>query len=89
MAEMTIRLRVNPVTGRHEVKVDLESDSDALPHEHEEMHRALLAKLVGAGLVPGDGTADLTVTRGGVVVSAPESGGTGTNGQRRANPAGS
>ncbi|MFM7113507.1 MAG: hypothetical protein ACKO26_20405, partial [Planctomycetota bacterium] len=30
----------------------------------------------------------LTVTRGGVVVSAPESVGTGANGQRRANPAG-
>ena len=29
MAEMTIKLRVNPATGRYEVKVDLESDADA------------------------------------------------------------
>lgn len=50
MAEVTLRLRVNPETGRREIVVDYTSDSDALPLEHEEEHRRLAGKVVEGGL---------------------------------------
>jgi hypothetical protein len=43
MAELTLRLVVDPVTGRREIVVDYRSDPDALPEEHEEAHRRLAA----------------------------------------------
>ena len=50
MPEVTLRLRVNPETGRREIVVDYTSDSDALPLEHEEEHRRLAGKVVEGGL---------------------------------------
>ncbi len=50
MAEVTIRLRHNPRTGEREVVIHYESDSDALPHEHERDHRALAEQLLGQPL---------------------------------------
>ena len=50
MADLTLRLRVDPVTGRREIVIDYASDSDALPSEHEEEHRRLAAKVVNGGL---------------------------------------
>jgi hypothetical protein len=47
MAELTIRLRRDPETGKHDIIIDLESDQDALPHEHEQMHRQAVEKLIG------------------------------------------
>jgi len=47
MAEITIRLRHNQKTGRRELVIHLESDSDVLQHEHEGDHRALVEKLIG------------------------------------------
>jgi hypothetical protein len=47
MAELTIRLRRDPETGKHDIIIDLESDQDALPHEHEQMHREQVEKLIG------------------------------------------
>ena len=47
MAELTIRLRRDPQTGKHDILVDLKSDEDALPHEHEQMHREAVEKLIG------------------------------------------
>jgi hypothetical protein len=79
MAEMTIKLRVNPGTGRPEVLVDLESDADALPYEHEELHRRVVQRLLEAGLLP-DGDAPNVVIRRGAVeepaVAKPSSSGT-------------
>jgi len=51
MAELTIRLRKDPETGKHDIVIDLESDADALPHEHENMHREAVEKLLGKGSV--------------------------------------
>ena len=51
MPEMTIRLEVDPDTGRKRVRVAYESDADALPMEHEEEHRALIKKLLEQGLI--------------------------------------
>jgi hypothetical protein len=50
VAELTLRLRVDPATGRREVVVDYHSDSDALPIEHEDQHRQLAGKVVEGGL---------------------------------------
>jgi hypothetical protein len=50
MADLTLRLRVDPVTGRREIVIDYSSDSDALPFEHEEEHRLLAEKVVNGGL---------------------------------------
>ncbi len=47
MAKMTIKLLVNPATGKREVAIAYESDADALPMEHEEEHRRLVEKVVG------------------------------------------
>ncbi len=51
MAEMTIRLRVNPLTGKKDIVIALDSDDDSLPHEHEHLHRQLVEKLIHGGLV--------------------------------------
>ncbi len=51
MAEMTIRLRCDPATGKKDIIISLRSDEDALPLEHEQRHRALVEKLLGSGLV--------------------------------------
>ena len=59
MADLILRLRVDPVTGRREVVIDYTSDSDALPAEHEEDHRRLAEKVIEGGLRSGK----VTVTR--------------------------
>ena len=51
MAEMTIRLRCDPTTGKKDIIVSLRSDADALPHEHDQLHRQLVEKLIQGGLV--------------------------------------
>ena len=51
MAEMTIRLRCDPATGKKDIIVSLRSDEDALPHEHEQQHKALVEKLIDGGLL--------------------------------------
>jgi hypothetical protein len=45
-----IRLEIDPGTGKRTIVISYESDADALPHEHEEAHRALLEKLFEKGL---------------------------------------
>jgi hypothetical protein len=47
MAELTIRLQKDPQTGKQDIVIDLKSDADALPHEHEQMHREQVEKLIG------------------------------------------
>jgi hypothetical protein len=47
MAELTIRLRRDPETGKQDIVIALRSDADALPHEHEQMHRELVEKVIG------------------------------------------
>lgn len=59
MAELVLRLRVDPATGRREVVVDYASDSDALPIEHEDEHRRLASAVVEGGL----SSAALEITR--------------------------
>ena len=54
MAEMLIVLRRDPATGKQNIIVKLDSDPDALPVEHEQLHRTLVEKLIGTGLKPED-----------------------------------
>lgn len=54
MAELLIILRRDPQTGKQNIVVKLDSDPDALPIEHEQMHKTLVEKLIGKGLKPED-----------------------------------
>ena len=54
MAEMIIMLRRDPNTGKQNIIIKLDSDPDALPIEHEQMHKALVEKLIGKGIKPED-----------------------------------
>jgi hypothetical protein len=55
MASATLRLSVDPVTGKRTITISYSSDADALPHEHEEAHRDVVEKLLEGGIAkPGD-----------------------------------
>ncbi len=63
MAEMTIRLRCDPTTGKKDIIITLDSDEDALAHEHEQRHRALVDKLIEGGLLKAGELGQLIVER--------------------------
>ena len=63
MTEMTIRLIPDPTTGKKNIIIALRSDEDALPHEHEQMHRALVEKLVNGGLLKATEVGQIVVER--------------------------
>ncbi len=49
MAEVTLRLQVDPATGKKTVTISYKSDESALPIEHEQEHRALVDKIIQGG----------------------------------------
>jgi hypothetical protein len=51
MAQLIISLRCDPVTGKKDIIVKLHSDADALPMEHEALHRAMVDKLINGGVL--------------------------------------
>ena len=63
MAEMTIRLRTDPETKKKDIIISLRSDEDALPHEHEQQHKALVEKLLEKGLVKAGEIGQIIVER--------------------------
>ena len=63
MPEMTIKLRRDPQTGKQNIIVKLHSDEDALPHEHEQMHRALVDKLINGGILKAGEEGHLVIER--------------------------
>lgn len=63
MAEMTIRLQIDPVTGKKNIIVSLRSEDDALPHEHEQRHRALVDKLLQGGVLKASELGQVIVER--------------------------
>ena len=69
MADVTIKLIDRGVHGR-EITVDLVSDPDALPHEHEREHKDIIEKLMGKGIIKGSDT--VIVTRGNKPVARVE-----------------
>ena len=71
MAEIILKLRHNVTTGERELVVHYESEEDALSHEHERDHRALVESMLG---VPVDAVADKIVVErtGGGAAEARE-----------------
>jgi hypothetical protein len=63
MPEMTIQLRRDPQTGKQNIIVKLRSDEDALPHEHEQLHRALVDKLIEGGILKAGEEGNLVIER--------------------------
>ena len=63
MAEMTIRLRCDPATGKKDIIISLRSDEDALPHEHEQQHKALVDKLIEGGVLKAGELGQIVVER--------------------------
>lgn len=63
MPELTIRLRCDPSTGKKDIIISMRSDEDALPHEHEQQHRALVDKLIEGGILKAEEVGSITVTR--------------------------
>jgi len=63
MAEMTISLRRDPATGKKDIIVTLRSDVDALPQEHEQLHRRLVDQLIHGGLLQATEAGRLIVER--------------------------
>ncbi len=84
MPEITIRFRYNPNTGKRQLLVKYESDEDALSHEHERDHRALVEDLIGRPL---DEDEQIVVERG--AGAAVEAGETERTPQRQASKHGS
>ncbi len=63
MAQLHIRLDVDPKTGRKNLTIGYESDSDALPMEHDEEHRRLVESLIRKGIVSEEELGDVVVER--------------------------
>ncbi len=72
MATLTLRLEVDPVTKKKNVWVKYDSDSDALPVEHEEAHKRLVEALLAGGTVKPDELGTLTIEREGHGTAAKE-----------------
>ncbi len=75
MAEITIRLIYNLQSGKKDIFVDYESESDALPIEHEHGHRQILAELLGKGILTQEEAGEVVVRRvepGGAAPSSTE-----------------
>ena len=63
MAELTIRLRCDPETGKKDIIISLRGDDDSLPQEHEQQHRALVDKLIEGGLLKAGEAGKIIVER--------------------------
>ena len=63
MANATIRLVFNLTTGKKDIYIELQSDADSLPIEHEQDHRHLVEKLLGQGILQANEVGDLHVNR--------------------------
>jgi hypothetical protein len=63
LASLILRLQVDPATGRKDVVIQYESDSDALPMEHEEEHRRLVDKLIAGGTLKASEVGRIIVQR--------------------------
>ncbi|ADV61135.1 hypothetical protein Isop_0542 [Isosphaera pallida ATCC 43644] len=63
MANLWIQLTWNPDTGKRDILVKLESDPDALPHEHEEQHKKLVNRLIEGGVLSAAEVGEIVVER--------------------------
>ena len=63
MAELTIRLTIDPDTGKKNVVIAYHSDDDALPMEHEDEHRRLVNRLIEGGALSAAEVGTIVVER--------------------------
>ena len=63
MAEVTIRLVIDPHSGKKNVIISYRSDEDALPVEHEEDHRRLVDQLIEGGAIKAADLGKIVVER--------------------------
>ena len=63
MAELTIKLVVDGQTGKKNVIISYESESDALPMEHEEDHRRIVDRLIEGGALKAAELGEIIVER--------------------------
>lgn len=81
MAQVEIRLTVDPSTGKKNVVISYRSDQSALPMEHEEDHRRIVDKLIEGGALNAAELGQIVVEReGGESVGETDS--EGPSGQR-------
>ncbi len=73
MAQMTILLRRDPASGKQNIIVKLDSDPDALPIEHEQLHKTLVEQLVG-NLIAKEDLGEIVIEREPVAQPAPPTG---------------
>lgn len=82
MAELILRLQIDPSTGKKNLIVDYGSDEDALPMEHEEDHRRLVDRLIEGGALKAADLGRIVIVRDGEQVAEVEP--TAADGEREA-----
>lgn len=86
MASATLRLSVDPTTGKRTITISYASDADMLPHEHEDAHREVVEKLFEGGIAkPGD---DIVVEREGAAAPGDVTQGEQAAAEKQTNRAG-
>lgn len=60
---MTIRMVIDPDTGKKNIVIVYHSDEDALPMEHEDEHRRLVDRLLEGGTLKAAELGTITVER--------------------------
>ena len=65
MATLTLRLEIDPQTKKKNVWVKYDSDSDALPMEHEEAHKRIVEALIKGGTVKAEDMGTIHIEREG------------------------
>ncbi len=71
MSLLQLELRQNPITGRHDLVVKLESDADLTTHEHELLHKKILTQLIGPGVLDPSQLGNCIVERVSVLTPKP------------------
>lgn len=61
--EITIRLKMDLETGKKDITIELDSDADMLPYEHEQKHREIVEQLLGQGILEPDDVGKVNVER--------------------------
>ncbi len=72
MATLILRLDIDPTTKKKNVWVKYESDSDALPIEHEEQHKKIVEALLADGSIKPDELGTIRIEREGQGAAQPE-----------------
>ena len=63
MANVTIRLVVEPGTRKKTIIISYEDDGSALPIEHEEEHRRIVDKLIEGGAIKASEVGKIVIDR--------------------------